>query len=113
MLNETDFLHYDNPLMFRCLCSTSRPAYVWDFIGVYRLRYELAITYLAGQFGDDAGCIPFNTVALDITPHMEFMATFRILMWGAMAVAVGVMALLGWLVARSGLRPLREVVSTI
>jgi two-component system heavy metal sensor histidine kinase CusS len=52
-------------------------------------------------------------VALDITPHMEFMATFRILMWGAMAVAVGVMALLGWLVARSGLRPLREVVSTI
>jgi two-component system heavy metal sensor histidine kinase CusS len=52
-------------------------------------------------------------VALDITPHMEFMATFRMLLWGAMAVAVGVMGLLGWVVARSGLRPLREVVSTI
>jgi len=52
-------------------------------------------------------------VALDITPHMEFMDTFRMLLWGAMAVAVGVMALLGWVVARSGLHPLREVVSTI
>jgi two-component system heavy metal sensor histidine kinase CusS len=52
-------------------------------------------------------------IALDITPHMEFMSKFHMRLWGAIAVAVGVMALLGWVVARSGLRPLRKVVSTI
>jgi len=52
-------------------------------------------------------------IALDITHHMEFMATFRMMLWAAMAFAVGIMAVLGWIVARSGLRPLRELIATI
>jgi len=48
-------------------------------------------------------------IAMDITPHMLFMAEFRTTLWISIAIAVVCTALLGWLAARRGLRPVHEM----
>ena len=48
-------------------------------------------------------------LALDVTPHRVFLHTLTGWLWSALIFAALLSALLGWLLARSGLRPLREV----
>lgn len=48
-------------------------------------------------------------LALDVTHHEAFFAELERWLWIALAVCALLSAGLGWLVARSGLRPLREV----
>ncbi|MNN22978.1 Sensor kinase CusS [compost metagenome] len=48
-------------------------------------------------------------LALDVTHHADFFAALERWLWIALAVCALLSAGLGWLVARSGLRPLREV----
>ena len=48
-------------------------------------------------------------LALDVTAHKRFFHTLTGWLWLALVMCALVSALLGWLLARSGLRPLREV----
>jgi two-component system heavy metal sensor histidine kinase CusS len=48
-------------------------------------------------------------LSLDVTTHKAFFHTLTGWLWGALALCALISALLGWLLARSGLRPLREV----
>lgn len=48
-------------------------------------------------------------LALDVTHHMAFFAELERWLWIALGVCALLSAGLGWLVARGGLRPLREV----
>ena len=48
-------------------------------------------------------------LALDVTHHEDFFAALQRWLWIALGVCALLSAGLGWLVARSGLRPLREV----
>lgn len=48
-------------------------------------------------------------LALDITTHKVFLSTLAGWLWGALVLCALVSGVLGWLLARSGLRPLREV----
>jgi two-component system heavy metal sensor histidine kinase CusS len=48
-------------------------------------------------------------LSLDVTTHKAFFHTLSGWLWGALVLCALVSALLGWLLARSGLRPLREV----
>jgi two-component system heavy metal sensor histidine kinase CusS len=48
-------------------------------------------------------------LALDIGHHLEFLAAFRQSLWLAVAVGILLTALLGWIAARRGLVPLRDM----
>ena len=48
-------------------------------------------------------------VLLDVTAHKAFFHTFSGWLWGALVLCALLSGLLGWLLVRSGLRPLREV----
>ncbi len=48
-------------------------------------------------------------LALDIGHHQEFLAAFRQSLWLAVAVGILLTALLGWIAARRGLVPLRNM----
>lgn len=48
-------------------------------------------------------------LALDIGHHIEFLAAFRQSLWLAVAVGILLTALLGWIAARRGLVPLRDM----
>jgi two-component system, OmpR family, heavy metal sensor histidine kinase CusS len=48
-------------------------------------------------------------LALDVTTHEAFFHTLTGWLWSALLVSAIVSGVLGWLLARSGLRPLREV----
>ncbi|WP_439859850.1 heavy metal sensor histidine kinase [Pseudomonas sp. MBLB4136] len=48
-------------------------------------------------------------LALDVTTHMSFFGTLQRWFWFGLAISALVSAGLGWVVARSGLRPLRRV----
>lgn len=48
-------------------------------------------------------------LALDVTAHKVFFHTLTGWLWGALVLCALISAVLGWLLARSGLRPLREV----
>ncbi len=53
---------------------------------------------------------PFTVaVALDMAQHMDFMMAFRRMLWTAIALAIVLTSLLGWLAARRGLAPLRAI----
>lgn len=51
-------------------------------------------------------------VAVDIMHHLVFMAEFRRILAGSMALAALATAALGWLATRRGLQPLRDIAST-
>jgi len=48
-------------------------------------------------------------ILLDVTVHKAFFHTFSGWLWGALVLCALLSGLLGWLLVRSGLRPLREV----
>lgn len=48
-------------------------------------------------------------ILLDVTTHKAFFHTFSGWLWGALVLCALLSGLLGWLLVRSGLRPLREV----
>jgi len=48
-------------------------------------------------------------ILLDVTVHKAFFHTFSGWLWGALILCAVLSGLLGWLLVRSGLRPLREV----
>lgn len=48
-------------------------------------------------------------LALDVTTHKVFFHTLTGWLWGALVLCALISGVLGWLLARSGLRPLREV----
>ncbi|WOC78502.1 heavy metal sensor histidine kinase [Stutzerimonas frequens] len=48
-------------------------------------------------------------ILLDVTVHKAFFHTFSGWLWGALILCAVLSGLLGWLLVRSGLRPLRDV----
>lgn len=52
------------------------------------------------------------TVGLEISHHKAFLASFQRFMWGSVVIAVFIMGLLSWLVARHGLLPLKQLIAT-
>lgn len=48
-------------------------------------------------------------IALNIGHHLEFLSAFRKSLWLAIAVCILLTALLGWIAARRGLAPLRDM----
>ncbi|WP_217474693.1 heavy metal sensor histidine kinase [Stutzerimonas stutzeri] len=48
-------------------------------------------------------------LALDVTAHKVFFRTLTGWLWGALVLCALISGVLGWVLARSGLRPLREV----
>lgn len=48
-------------------------------------------------------------VVLDLEHHAGFTATFRNALWAAVAAAILLASLLGWLIARQGLSPVRAI----
>lgn len=53
---------------------------------------------------------PFRVaLALDIAHHLEFLSAFRKSLWLAVVVCILLTALLGWIAARRGLAPLRDM----
>ncbi len=57
-----------------------------------------------------AGAAPLLVaVSTDLAHHEHFMRSFRITLWTAMGLAALATGLLGWVAARRGLAPLREI----
>ncbi len=53
---------------------------------------------------------PFRvTIGVDTAHHDHYMVSFRRTLWSFMAIAMVIMGALGWIVARSGLSPLRRL----
>ncbi len=50
-------------------------------------------------------------VVLDLEHHAGFIATFRTALWTSVAAAILLASLLGWLIARQGLSPVRAIAS--
>jgi two-component system heavy metal sensor histidine kinase CusS len=48
-------------------------------------------------------------LALNIGHHLEFLAAFRKSLWLAVAIGILLTALLGWIAARRGLAPVRDM----
>jgi two-component system heavy metal sensor histidine kinase CusS len=81
----------------------ARPV-VWEQNGQeYRGFAAAAVTGIAGQ--------PPATVliALNIEHHRTFMAAFQKSLWLAIAASIALTVLLGWIAARRGLAPIREL----
>jgi two-component system heavy metal sensor histidine kinase CusS len=81
----------------------ARPV-VWKQDGqAYRGIAAAAITGIAGQ-------APATVViALNIEHHRMFMEAFQKSLWLAIAASIALTALLGWIAARRGLAPVREL----
>jgi two-component system heavy metal sensor histidine kinase CusS len=76
----------------------------WEKDGqTYRGIAAAALTGVAGQ--------PPATVvvAVNIEHHQMFMQAFQKSLWWAIAASIGLTALLGWIAARRGLAPVREM----
>jgi two-component system, OmpR family, heavy metal sensor histidine kinase CusS len=81
----------------------ARPV-VWEQDGhAYRGIAAAAVTGIAGQ--------PAATVvvAVNIEHHRIFMEAFQKSLWLAIAASIALTALLGWIAARRGLAPVREM----
>ncbi|MBI5910056.1 MAG: heavy metal sensor histidine kinase [Betaproteobacteria bacterium] len=85
---------------------SSRPAkpVVWERDGhAYRGIAAAAVTGIAGQ-------PPLTVVvAINIDHHQMFMEAFRKSLWLAITASIALTALLGWIAARRGLAPVREL----
>jgi len=79
-------------------------------VGMWELDgHEYRAISAMGRFslpGEPAARI---AIAMDIAHHLEFMEGFRTTLWISIALAVVCTALLGWLAARRGLRPVHEM----
>lgn len=65
--------------------------------------------HAAGPLAGRAQASAIVALALDIHHHIEFMAEFRKSLWLAIAAGIALTALLGWVAARRGLQPIREM----
>lgn len=74
---------------------------------VYRGIYASAATGIAGQ--------PLATVALavNIEHHQAFMKAFYINLWMAITAGILITILLGWVAARRGLAPVRQMANVV
>ena len=88
------------PAQFR-----SRPHALWDWQDDGRLLRGMTARVELGEPGQALTLL----LALDVTHHAAFFAELERWLWIALGVCALLSAGLGWLVARSGLRPLREV----
>jgi len=82
------------------------PAYAlgWEHDGRrYRAVSALAPSGIPGQ------APLLVAVVLDLEHHAGFTATFRTALWAAVATAILLASLLGWLIARRGLAPVRSI----
>ncbi len=77
---------------------------LWDWHSDERLLRGLSVRVPLAS-----GEVLTLLVALDVTHHVAFFAELERWLWSALGVCALLSALLGWLVARGGLRPLREV----
>jgi two-component system heavy metal sensor histidine kinase CusS len=83
------------------LLGASSPLVSWEDRG-HDWRGIAKVDTVAGR--------PFTVVvALDMAEHMDFMIAFRHTLWAAVAFAIVVTSLLGWLAARRGLAPLHAI----
>lgn len=64
---------------------------------------------LTSTLEDAGGSVHQVTVAVDISHHRQFMGEFHQALAAATALAALLTAALGWVAARAGLRPLRQV----
>jgi two-component system, OmpR family, heavy metal sensor histidine kinase CusS len=81
----------------------ARPV-VWEQDGQgYRGIAAAAVTGIAGQAPATV------VVAVNIEHHRVFMAEFQKSLWSAIAAGIALTALLGWIAARRGLAPVREM----
>ncbi len=80
------------------------PGLVWeDGARIYR-------AIVAAAESGMAGAAPARVVvSMDIAHHRDFMRGFTRSLWAAIAVAITLTGLLGWLAARGGLAPLRRM----
>jgi len=59
--------------------------------------------------GDDDQPAAIFAVATDIAHHEQFMHAFRVALWSVVTLAALLSGFLGWLAARRGLAPLRQI----
>ncbi|EXI68917.1 MAG: Sensor kinase CusS [Candidatus Accumulibacter adjunctus] len=72
-------------------------------------RYRGISRTLSSAPGGDTGALV--AVAIDLSHHEHFMRSFRQALWSVVALAALLSGVLGWLVARRGLAPLRDICS--
>ncbi len=77
---------------------------LWDWHSEGRL-----LRGLSAELPLESGPPLLLVLALDVTHHAEFFAVLERWLWLALGICALLSAGLGWLVARGGLRPLREV----
>jgi len=76
----------------------------WEIDGqAYRGIAAEAVTGVAGQAPATV------VVAINIEHHQVFMQAFQKSLWWAIALSIALTALLGWIAARRGLAPVREM----
>ncbi|WPC06448.1 heavy metal sensor histidine kinase [Pseudomonas benzenivorans] len=81
---------------------------VWEWQGESRLYRGISAPVMAAGQAEPLTLM----LALDVTNHMAFFDTLQRWFWIGLALSALVSAGLGWMVARSGLRPLRQVTRT-
>ncbi|QKS29703.1 MAG: Sensor kinase CusS [Accumulibacter sp.] len=72
-------------------------------------RYRGISGVVAPAMAGDAGATV--AVAIDLSHHEHFMRSFRRALWTMVALAALLSGFLGWMVARRGLAPLRDICS--
>jgi two-component system heavy metal sensor histidine kinase CusS len=78
---------------------------LWEWRGEQRMYRGITATVAASAQGEPLTLL----LVLDVTQHMSFFETLQRWFWIGLIVSTLVSAGLGWVVARSGLRPLRQV----
>ncbi|WP_439889148.1 heavy metal sensor histidine kinase [Pseudomonas sp. MBLB4123] len=81
---------------------------VWEWQGERRMYRGISAPVTAAGQAEPLTLM----LALDVTNHMAFFDTLQRWFWIGLALSALVSAGLGWVVARSGLRPLRQVTRT-
>ncbi|HEX8964145.1 MAG TPA: heavy metal sensor histidine kinase [Rhodocyclaceae bacterium] len=95
------------PLLREAPAGPDKPA-VWDSDG-RRYRGIAAVV----PFGADALPPAKVAIALDISHHRDFIEAFRRTLWLGIGSGIVLMALLGWWIARRGIRPVEEMAAAV
>ncbi|MBS7663196.1 heavy metal sensor histidine kinase [Pseudomonas lalucatii] len=77
----------------------------WEWQGERRMYRGISASVTAAGQAEPLTLM----LVLDVTSHMSFFDTLQRWFWIGLAISALVSAGLGWMVARSGLRPLRQV----
>ncbi|NQD94008.1 HAMP domain-containing protein, partial [Pseudomonas sp. CrR25] len=78
---------------------------LWEWRGAQQMYRGITARVPAPSLGQPLTLV----LALDVTHHMSFFETLQRWFWIGLTASGLVSAVLGWVVARSGLRPLRQV----